>query len=177
MTRRDEKKKVLLGKKSNNGRGFTRTATFARSANPADFFCQKRRNEETISIIIASAGCLHLGYYRVDAIRKREEYQRPVIGRRIYPIAYRVNKEGSMRRILSEVLWYDKIVGEEEVWNDPRLPDWCDCVSISAEATERTKDTANAWLVYRRSTPEEEEWDDYLEHHGRRDRAYHRAGF
>jgi hypothetical protein len=78
---------------------------------------------------------------------------------------------------MSEVLWFSQPVSREEAQRDPRVLGIWNRAAVAAEATERSGDRANAWLLYADTTPEQDERDDYLEHHGRRDRAYRKAGF
>jgi len=77
-----------------------------------------------------------------------------------------------------ETVWYKKPVTEEEAWEDDRIPTGVfHACSPAPEATNRIGKKSNAWFFYRSTTADEDEEDDREEHRGRRDRAYHRAGF
>jgi len=66
----------------------------------------------------------------------------------------------------------------DEAWEDDRVPSGVfDEAVPAAEATEKSEGKSNAWLFYQRVSAQGEEEDDRREHHGRRDRAYRRAGF
>lgn len=78
----------------------------------------------------------------------------------------------------TEVIWFENPVSYEEAWEDDRVPSGIfDEAVPAAEATEKSERKSNAWLFYRRVDVAEEEERDRREHHGKRDRAYHRAGF
>ena len=78
----------------------------------------------------------------------------------------------------AEVIHYERMVNYTEAWEDDRVPAGIyDEAVPAAEATQREGNRANAWLFFCHETPDKEESDDRREHHGRRDRAYRRAGF